>query len=120
MAIGSNYFCSLDDKSKQRYKVKINNIEGYDPYQMKKEELSGDISKFPPVTYPDIINYFLFSLSPLTKEELKVYIQKFVVLPSLCIKMDQGSKNKIVWRNYLGEWVGQYQMYFLLHFTVLY
>ena len=120
MAIGSNYFCSLDDKSKQRYKVKANNIEGYDPYQMKKEELSGDISKFPPVTYPDIINYFLFSLSPLTKEELKVYIQKFVVLPSVRIKMGQGSKNKIVWRNYLDEWAGQYLMYFLLHFTVLY
>ena len=42
MAIGSNYFFSLDDKSKQRYKVKINNIEEYDPYQMKKEELSGE------------------------------------------------------------------------------
>ena len=32
MAIGSDYFLSLDDKSKQRYKVKINNIQGYDPY----------------------------------------------------------------------------------------
>ena len=42
MAIGSNYFFLLDDKSKQRYKVKINNIEEHDPYQMKKEELSGE------------------------------------------------------------------------------
>ena len=50
MAKGSNcFFLSLDDKSKQIYKVKINNIEGYDPYQIKKEELSGDISKFLPV-----------------------------------------------------------------------
>ena len=37
IAKGSNYFLSLDDKSKQRYKVKINNIQGYDPYQIKKE-----------------------------------------------------------------------------------
>ena len=44
-----DYFLSLDDKSKQRYKVKINNIRGYDPYQIKKEKLSGNISKFPPV-----------------------------------------------------------------------
>ena len=42
-------FLPLDDKSKQRCKVKINNIQGYDPYQIKEEELSGDISKFPPV-----------------------------------------------------------------------
>ena len=42
----SDYFLSLDDKSKQRYKVKINNIQGYDPYQIKKEELLGDISNF--------------------------------------------------------------------------
>ena len=42
----SNYFLSLDDKSIQRYKVKINNIQGYEPYQLKKEELSGNISKF--------------------------------------------------------------------------
>ena len=43
----SDYFLSLDDKSKQIYKVKINNIQGYDPYQIKKEEeYSGDISKF--------------------------------------------------------------------------
>ena len=49
MAKGSNYFLSLDDKTKQRYIVKINNIKWYDPYQIKKEELSGDISKFPPI-----------------------------------------------------------------------
>ena len=43
----SDYFLSLDDKSKQIYKVKINNIQGYDPHQIKKEEeYSGDISKF--------------------------------------------------------------------------
>ena len=73
IAIGNNYFFVLDGKSKQRYKVNINIIEGYDPYQIKKEELSGNISKFPPVRNPDIVNYFLFSLSPLTEEELKAY-----------------------------------------------
>ena len=49
MAKGCDYFLSLDDKPKQRYKLKINNIQGYDPYQIKKEELSDDISTFPPV-----------------------------------------------------------------------
>ena len=36
MAKASDYFLSLDDKSKQRYKVKINNIQEYDSYQIKK------------------------------------------------------------------------------------
>ena len=36
MAKGSDCFLSLDDKSKQRYKVKINHIQGYDPYQIKR------------------------------------------------------------------------------------
>ena len=49
MAKGSGYFLSLDVKSKQRHKVKINKIQRHDSYQMKKEELPGDISKFPPV-----------------------------------------------------------------------
>ena len=49
MAKGNDYFLWLDDTSKQRYRVKINNIQGYDPYQIKKAELSGDISILPPV-----------------------------------------------------------------------
>ena len=46
---GNDDFLLLDDKSKQRYKVKINNIQRYDPYKIKKEELSDDTGKFPPV-----------------------------------------------------------------------
>ena len=49
MAKGSDYFLSLDDKSKQRYIVKINNMQGNDPCQIKKEELSEDFGKFPPI-----------------------------------------------------------------------
>ena len=55
MAKWSDYFFSLDDKSKQRYKVKISNIQGNDPYQIKKEELSGDFSKLPPVQWDNIL-----------------------------------------------------------------
>ena len=33
----SDYFFSLDDKSKQICKVKTNNIQRYDPYHIKKE-----------------------------------------------------------------------------------
>ena len=37
MANASEFFLLLDDKSKQRYKVKTNNMQGYDHYQIKKE-----------------------------------------------------------------------------------
>ena len=56
-------------------KVKINNIQRHVTYLIKKEEFSGDISKFPLFQWHSlfsiIVNYFLFSLSPRTKEELK-------------------------------------------------
>ena len=55
MAKGSGYFLSLDDKSKQRYKLKVSNVQGYDPYQMKKEELSGDVRKFLPVQWLSLL-----------------------------------------------------------------
>ena len=45
MAKASDYFLSLDDKSKQRFKIKTNNMQRYDPYQTKKE-----------------VNHFLFPL----------------------------------------------------------
>ena len=31
------------------------------------------IENFPSISYPDIVNYFLFALCTLTKEELKAY-----------------------------------------------
>ena len=55
MAKGNDYFLSLDDKSKQRYKVKINNIQAYDHYQIKKEEFAGDVSKFPRVQWHSLL-----------------------------------------------------------------
>ena len=42
----SGYFLSLDCKSKQIYKVKIDNIQGYDPYQIKKEEFQAILVYF--------------------------------------------------------------------------
>ena len=49
LAKGSDCFLSLGGKCKQRYEVKINNIQEHDSYQIKTEKLSGIISKFSPV-----------------------------------------------------------------------
>ena len=40
---------------------------------IKKDEMMTRIENFPSISYLDIVNYFLFALSPLTKEELKAY-----------------------------------------------
>ena len=69
----STYFSKLDLKAKERYKVKIKLIENVDPYTLQKEAFTENIDCFPKVTYPDIVNYFLFAPSPLTKEQLKAY-----------------------------------------------
>ena len=53
MVKGSHYFLSSDDKCKQ-----INNMQGYDPYQIKKEQLSGNIRKFPPVQRHSLITFW--------------------------------------------------------------
>ena len=46
---GSDYSLQLDDKSKQRYKVKTNDMQGCNAYRIKKKKLLGNISKFPTV-----------------------------------------------------------------------
>ena len=40
---------------------------------IKKDEMMTGIENFPSISYPDIVNYFLFALCTLTKEELKAY-----------------------------------------------
>ena len=46
MTKGSDYFLSLDDKSKHRYKVKINNMQGYNPNQIKRNNFQAILVNF--------------------------------------------------------------------------
>ena len=41
MTKGSDYILLLDDKFKQRNKVIINNIQGYEPNQINRKNLEG-------------------------------------------------------------------------------
>ena len=69
----SDYYTGLEPKTKLRYKEKIDLIPSCDFYTIKKDEMMTGIENFPSISYPDIVNYFLFALSTLTKEELKAY-----------------------------------------------
>ena len=54
-------------------KKKIDLISTCSPYTLKNDEMITEIENFASISYPDTVNYFLFSLSPLNKEELKTY-----------------------------------------------
>ena len=62
-----------DNESKKRYLEKIKEIDEIDPYSLKKKDFSANYEDFPSIGYPDIVNYLLFSPSPVTKEDLKNY-----------------------------------------------
>ena len=68
-----SYRDSLDTITKARYVDKLKEIDGKDPYEMEKAEWSADMSEWPEVTYPDIVNYLVYTQSAYTLAELKAY-----------------------------------------------
>ena len=66
-------YTGLEPKTKLRYREKVDLIFRCDTYTIKKDEMMTGMENFPSISCPDIVNYFLFALSPLTKEELKAY-----------------------------------------------
>ena len=55
----------------QRYVNKLSLIEGNDPYGLIG--WSDCEENLPSVSYPDIVNYLVFTSSPYTLEDLKAY-----------------------------------------------
>ena len=71
--VKTSYREGLDTITKARYDDKLKIIDGKDPYEMDKSEWSGDMSDWPDVAYPDIVNYLVFTQSAYTLAELKAY-----------------------------------------------
>jgi hypothetical protein len=67
------YRDSLDQLEKERYLAKLKLIDNEDPYEMAPSDWSTDVNLLPKVTYPDIVNYLVFSPSPYTAQDLKSY-----------------------------------------------
>ena len=63
----------LDKQEQIRYEGKLKIIGGDDPYEMPASTWSDDVKMLPKVTYPDIVNYLVFSPSPYTSDDLKSY-----------------------------------------------
>ena len=61
----------LEGTAKERYLAKLSVIGGQDPYEIPS--WSEDPQILPKITYPDIVNYLIFSPSPYTMDDLKSY-----------------------------------------------
>lgn len=69
----SSYSQSLDPVHYTRYQEKLSLIGGLDPYAVSREAVICDVKAFPKITYPDIVNYLVFSPSPFTMDDMRAY-----------------------------------------------
>jgi hypothetical protein len=67
------YRDTLEPVERTRYENKLAIIGGCenDPYELKS--FTEDVKLLPAVTYPDIVNYLIFTPSPYTADDLKCY-----------------------------------------------
>ena len=65
------YWDGLNTITRARYFEKIKEIDDIDPYELEKNEWSSNMTKWPEVIYPDIVNYLVYNLSAYTLAELK-------------------------------------------------
>ena len=68
----SDYYASLDNTSKARYREKVS-LCGFDPYYIKKADFSEDLALLPKIEYPDIVNYLVLQTSWATNSQMKAY-----------------------------------------------
>lgn len=70
---GHRYLDELDPSDKERYLSKLKLIEDEDPYEISQSLWSADVKLLPQVSYPDVVNYLVFSPSPYTAQDLKSF-----------------------------------------------
>ncbi|KAK6176048.1 hypothetical protein SNE40_014409 [Patella caerulea] len=71
--LANKYRDGLNSQERTRYESKLKLIGGEDPYEMVPSVWSEDVCLLPTVTYPDIVNYLVFSPSPYTSDDLKSF-----------------------------------------------
>ena len=71
--MSESYYSTLDPPSQKRYNEKTELTEDKDPHTLSENEFSVDFDNFPPISYPDIINYLVFRPSPYSVGDMKAY-----------------------------------------------
>lgn len=69
----SDYFGGLNGLARARYQEKVLKYIGYDPYTLKKNDFSVNLSDLPPVTAMDITSYLVLQTSFYTAEQMKAF-----------------------------------------------
>ena len=62
---------ALGPEELARYKEKIEDIGGRDPYKISPQLMSKDLTILPSISYPDIVNYLIFKKSAYTIDDFK-------------------------------------------------
>ena len=70
-ANASDYMEKLDPPTRKRYKEKLKVIGGVDPCCIEGDDRISREATLPDITYPDVVNYLVFSPSPYTTEDNK-------------------------------------------------
>ena len=71
--MSTDYFNKLDPPTQKRYKEKLEIIGNIDPYSAPDSHFSVKIGNFPSISYPDIVNYLVFSPAPFSADDMKAY-----------------------------------------------
>ncbi|XP_034082480.1 uncharacterized protein LOC117552907 [Gymnodraco acuticeps] len=69
----TNYVKQLNEPARRRYREKITAHIGYDPYQLKKNDFSRDLSDLPAVEAMDITSYLVLHTAYYTASQMKAY-----------------------------------------------
>ena len=70
--MSESFYGTLDPPSRKWYNEKTELIEN-NSYTLSENEFLVDFDNFPLVSYPDVVSYLVFRLSPYSADDIKAY-----------------------------------------------
>ena len=95
-------------------------IGNIDPYSAPDSHFSVKIGNFPSLCYPDIVNYFVFSPSPFSPDDMRViegWVRDVKVMTTCGLKVVRGKVIRLISLNLFVYVFESYKMYLAItHF----
>ena len=128
--MSTDYFNKLDLPTQKLYKEKVEVIGNIDPYSAPDFHFSVKIGNFPSICYPDIVNYFVFSPSPFSADDMRAYkslesydqviegwVRDVKVMTTSGLKVVKGKVNRLISWNLFVYFFRSYKIYLAItHF----